>query len=150
VGYNETSKAYRVYIPKKMKTIVSKGVKFEEDFPSRKSSLYYIIVETYLLILVLYVDILFLTGAKQLIIGCKVDMAAEFEMKDICMMHYLLGLEVWQRPGEIFLKQGKYAVQILKRFQMEDCKPMATPMITNLKKVTSYNFKFIIGGYHVV
>ena len=37
VGYNETSKAYRVYIPKKRKTIVSKDVKFEEDFTSRKS-----------------------------------------------------------------------------------------------------------------
>jgi hypothetical protein len=53
---------------------------------------------------------LFLTGAEKLIAGCKEDMAAEFEMKDIGMMHYFLGLEVWQRPREIFLKQGKYAI----------------------------------------
>jgi hypothetical protein len=57
---------------------------------------------------------LFLTGAKKLIAGCKANMVVEFEMKDIDMMHYFLGLEVWQRPGEIFLGQGKYAVQILK------------------------------------
>ena len=31
-------------------------------------------------------------------------------------MHYFLGLEVWQRNGKIFLSQGKYTVEILKRF----------------------------------
>jgi hypothetical protein len=106
-------------------------------------NLYYIFVGTDLLILVLYVDDLFLTGAEKLIAGCKADMAVEFEMKDIGMMHYFLGLEVWQRPGEIFLGQGKYAVEILKRFWMEDCKPMATPMITNLKKVTTSDSELV-------
>ena len=33
----------------------------------------------------------------------------------------------------IFLGQGKYAVDILKRFGMMDCKAMATPMASNLK-----------------
>jgi len=50
-------------------------------------------------------------------------------------MHYFLGLEVWQQKGEIFLGQGRYATEILKRFRMEDCRPMATPMITNWKKI---------------
>jgi hypothetical protein len=67
------------------------------------SNLYYIFVETDLLILVFYVDDLFLTDAEKFIAGCKADMAIEFEMKDICMMHYFLGLKVWQRPREIFL-----------------------------------------------
>jgi hypothetical protein len=66
-------------------------------------NLYYIFVGTNLLILVLYVDDLFLTSAEKLIVRCKVDMAIEFEMKDINMTHYFLGLEVWQKPGEIFL-----------------------------------------------
>ena len=48
-------------------------------------------------------------------------------------MHYFLGLEVWQSPEGIFLNQGKYAIEILKRFDMLDCKSMATPMDTNLK-----------------
>jgi hypothetical protein len=87
------------------------------------------------LILVLYVDDLFLTGAEKLIASCKRDLASEFEMKDIGLMHYFLGLEVWQQPGEIFLGQGKYAVEILRRFGMMDCKSMTTPMITNLKKL---------------
>ena len=37
--------------------------------------------------------------------------------------------------GHVFLGQGKYAADILKRFQMEECKPMSTPMITNWKKL---------------
>jgi hypothetical protein len=48
------------------------------------------------LILVLYVDDLFLTRDEQLIADCKVNLAAEFEMKDLGLMHYFLGLEVWQ------------------------------------------------------
>ena len=54
-------------------------------------------------------------------------------MKDLGMMHYFLGLEVWQKPSEIMLSQGMYVVEILKRFEMMDCKSMNTPMTTNLK-----------------
>jgi hypothetical protein len=76
-------------------------------------NLYYIFVETDLFILVLYAYDLFLTGADKLVVGCKADMIVEFEMKDIDMMHYFLDLEVWQKPGEIFLGQGTYAIEIL-------------------------------------
>jgi hypothetical protein len=61
-------------------------------------------------------------------------------MKDLGMMHYFLGLEVWQRTDEIFLSQGKYIVEILKKFGMLNCKPMATPMVTNLKKLSVSSF----------
>ena len=101
------------------------------------SNLYYILVGDDPLILVLYVDDLFLTGSEKLIKGCKLDLASEFEMKDLGLMHYFLGMEVWQSSGHIFLGQGKYAVDILRRFEMEDCRPMSTPMITNLKKLVA-------------
>jgi hypothetical protein len=48
-------------------------------------------------------------------------------------MHYLLGLEVWKSTKKIFLNQGKYVVEILKRFDMLECKSMNTPMETKLK-----------------
>ena len=63
----------------------------------------------------------------------KKKLAEEFEMKDLGLMHYFLGLEVWQSSEGIFLNQGKYAVEILKRFNMLECKAMATPMDSNLK-----------------
>jgi hypothetical protein len=104
------------------------------------SNLYYIFVQTGLLSLVLYVDDLFLIGVVKLIAGCKANTTVEFEMKDIDMMHYFLDLT---ETREIFLGQGMYVIQILKRFEMEDSKPMATPTITNLKKVTTSNSELV-------
>ena len=49
------------------------------------------------LILVLYVHDLFLTGDERLINDYKFNPAVEFEMKDHGLMHYFLGLEVWER-----------------------------------------------------
>ena len=45
--------------------------------------------------LLLYVDDLFLTGKEELIKGARRRLATEFEMKDLDMMHYFLGMEVW-------------------------------------------------------
>ena len=57
-------------------------------------------------------------------------------MKDLGMMHYFLGMEVWQNTDGISLGQGKYVVEILKRFGMMDYKAMTTPMELNLKPLT--------------
>jgi hypothetical protein len=43
-------------------------------------------------ILVLYVDDLFLTREEKLITECKQRLATKFEMKDLGLMHYFLGL----------------------------------------------------------
>jgi hypothetical protein len=64
--------------------------KSEED-----SNLYYNIFGGEPLILVLYVDDLFLTGSERLITECKRDIASKYKMKDLGLMHYFLGLEVW-------------------------------------------------------
>ena len=53
-------------------------------------------------------------------------------MKDLGLMHYFLGLEVWKIPEGVYLNQVKYAVESLKMFDMLECKSMATPMDTNL------------------
>ena len=58
-------------------------------------NLYYKVVDGEPLILVLYVDDLFLTGNEKLFGWCKKKLASEFEMKGLRLMHYLLGLEVW-------------------------------------------------------
>ena len=56
-------------------------------------------------------------------------------------MHYFLGLKVWQQKGEIFLGQVRYVTKILKRFRMEYCRLMATPMITNWKMIDALEDK---------
>eukprot|EP00253_Pinus_taeda_P004798 PITA_04798 len=47
------------------------------------------------------------------------------------LMHYFLCIEVWQKDGEVFMSQGKYANEILRHFHMEKCKPMQTPLVGN-------------------
>jgi len=76
-------------------------------------NLYYKFVNNAPMILMLYADDLFITGAKPLIIQCKKELATEFDMKDIGLMHYYLGLEVWNKCGEVFLGQGKCVIKIL-------------------------------------
>jgi hypothetical protein len=78
------------------------------------SNLYYHIDGNECLILVLYVHDLFLTGSKRLIVECKRALTAKFEMKDLGLMHYFLGLEVWQRTDEIFLSRKIYCGDIEK------------------------------------
>ena len=62
---------------------------------SADPNLYFKIEENQPLILVLYVDDLFLTGEEKQIARCKRELTSEFEMKDLGPMHYFLGLEVW-------------------------------------------------------
>ena len=50
----------------------------------------------------------------------------------MCRCTIFLGMEVWENVDGIFLGQGKYAVEILKRFGMMDCKAMTTPMASNM------------------
>jgi hypothetical protein len=102
------------------------------------------------LILVFYVDDLFLTRDQQLIDDCKTNLAAEFEMKDLGLMHYFLGLEVWQQDGCFFLGQGKYIVEILRRFRMTDCRPMSTPLVTNWRKIDASDSKIVDSIVYII
>ena len=49
-------------------------------------------------ILLMYVDDLFFTRNGKHITESNKNLAKEFEMKDLGLMHYFLGLEVWQSP----------------------------------------------------
>lgn len=55
------------------------------------------------LILVFFMDDMFLLGTERLIVWCKREFALKFEMKDIGLMHYFLGLEAWLRSNKILL-----------------------------------------------
>jgi hypothetical protein len=46
---------------------------------------------------------------------------------------FFLGLQVTETDKGIFISQTKYIKEMLKRFQMEYCKPMSTPMVTGCK-----------------
>lgn len=82
-----------------------------------------------LLIVCLYVDDLIFTGNSQRMIDeFKKSMTKEFEMTDIGLMSYYLGIEVKQTKDGVFICQERYTKDILKRFGMENCKPIGTPI----------------------
>ncbi|KAK2979862.1 hypothetical protein RJ640_002775 [Escallonia rubra] len=55
-------------------------------------------------------------------------MAKEFEMTDIGLMSYYLGIEVKQIDDGIFISQEAYAKEVLKMFNMENCNPISIPI----------------------
>lgn len=94
-----------------------------------ESTLYVKKVDEDILVLSLYVDDLFVTGSsKKMIDKFKKEMEDVFEMTDLGKMTFFLGMQVQQKQHEIFVCQEKYAKEVLKKFNMEECHPTATPM----------------------
>jgi hypothetical protein len=60
-------------------------------------------------------------------------MQNEFQMSLPGELSFFLGLQIRQRNQGIFISKTKYIREILKRFGMEDCKPVITPMQTSCK-----------------
>ena len=88
-----------------------------------------------ILIVCLYVDSMIYIGNLELK-DFKHAMQSEFEMTDLGIMKYFLGIEVNQSTKGIFVCQQKYATYIIKRFRMEDYNPvdMPIPLGTKLSK----------------
>jgi hypothetical protein len=91
------------------------------------------------ILLGLYVDDLVI-ASKNLSSIEKVKFAlhSTFEMADIREAKKVLGIELTRNKEEgwIFMGQGSYAREVLKRFNMEACKPKTTPLDVN-QKLTS-------------
>ena len=62
-------------------------------------------------------------------------MEKAFEMSNLGLMKYFLGIEIQQDKYGIFLSQKKYAKDLLKKFHRENCKPTTTPFVQNLQLI---------------
>jgi hypothetical protein len=58
-------------------------------------------------------------------------MSREFEMSMIGELNFFLGLQIKQLKEGTFITQDKYIKDILKKFKMDDCKAIKTPIATN-------------------
>ena len=86
------------------------------------------------LIVCLYVDDLIYTSTNTAMLEeFKKAMMKEYEMTDLGLMRYFLGIQVQQSNGEIFISQEKYLEDLLKKFRMSNCKPVTTPLSLNEK-----------------
>ncbi|GKB05332.1 retrovirus-related pol polyprotein from transposon TNT 1-94 [Tanacetum coccineum] len=57
----------------------------------------------------------------------------EFEMSMMGELNFFLGLQIKQIEDDIFFNQSKYIKQMLKKFGLEDSKPMKTSMSSDIK-----------------
>uniref|UniRef100_A0A3Q7IZ01 Reverse transcriptase Ty1/copia-type domain-containing protein n=1 Tax=Solanum lycopersicum TaxID=4081 RepID=A0A3Q7IZ01_SOLLC len=84
----------------------------------------------------------------------KKSMIVEFDMSNLDMMHYFLGLEVNQYVDGVFVSQKKYVEDVLDRFQMKNRNTVSTSMEKGLKlvkepegrKVDNTLYKQIVGS----
>lgn len=93
--------------------------------------------ESVMLIVALYVDDLLITELDiEYLKKFKAQKMFAFEMTDLSLMSYFLGIEGQQNFGQISLHQSKYAKDLLKKFNMSACKLVLTPLIVscNLSK----------------
>lgn len=112
--------------------------------------------KTYTFLLVgVYVDDLIITGScEKDITEFKTQMQKIFNMSDLGLLSYYLGIEVKQETGVITLTQSSYARKILEVSSMAGCNSCTTPMENRLKlskkdgspMVDATNFRSIVGS----
>lgn len=79
--------------------------------------------------LLLYVDDIIIAGNDcKRITNTKKKLMDQFRMKDLGNLHSFLGVNIHRTKDEIRLSQPTYLKKLLKRFGMEECRPVKTPM----------------------
>ncbi|GJY37204.1 retrovirus-related pol polyprotein from transposon TNT 1-94 [Tanacetum coccineum] len=87
-----------------------------------------------LIIVQIYVDdIIFGLTCQDMCDEFAKIMHDEFEMSMMGELNFFLGLQIKQMEDGIFFNQSKYIKEMLKKFGLEDSKPMKTPMSCDTK-----------------
>jgi hypothetical protein len=82
----------------------------------------------------LYVDDLVITDTKDAeVVAFKEEMKATFQMSDLGLLSFYLGIEVHQDDSGITLRQTAYAKRVIELAGLTDCNPALTPMEERLK-----------------
>ncbi|KAM2687700.1 hypothetical protein EV2_010439 [Malus domestica] len=86
------------------------------------------------LIVSIYVDDIVYTGSNaEMMEEFKAEMMCKYEMSDLGLLHHFLGMGVTQTEGSIFIHQKKYALTLLDKFGLKDCKPVSTQLVATDK-----------------
>ncbi|GJX47970.1 retrovirus-related pol polyprotein from transposon TNT 1-94 [Tanacetum coccineum] len=97
-----------------------------------------------LIIVQIYVDdIIFGSTCQELCDDFAKIMHYEFEMSMMGELNFLLGLPIKQLEDGMFFNQSKYIKEMLKKFGLEDSKPMKTPMSTETKLTKDEEGEFV-------
>ncbi|KAL5825663.1 hypothetical protein ACOSQ3_021726 [Xanthoceras sorbifolium] len=83
------------------------------------------------IILLLYVDDMLIAGSDmQEIMNLKRELSKQFAMKDLGAAKQILGMRIKRdtKSGTLLLSQAEYIKKVLSRFNMQDAKPVSTPL----------------------
>ena len=114
---------------------------------------------TEIFLICLYVDDLLITSSSSTSIELlKESLKKEFEMTDLGILSYFLGLKFAYTEKGIFMHQKKYISEVLKKFNMMECNPTEMPVELNVKLVRSENeasvdgtlFRQIVGSLRFI
>ncbi|GJW38116.1 retrovirus-related pol polyprotein from transposon TNT 1-94 [Tanacetum coccineum] len=87
-----------------------------------------------IIIVQIYVDdIIFGSTCQEMCDDFAKIMHDEFEMSMMGELNFFLGLQIKQVDDGIFFNQSKFVKEMLKKFKLEDSKPMKTPVSTETK-----------------
>ncbi|GJR21617.1 retrovirus-related pol polyprotein from transposon TNT 1-94 [Tanacetum coccineum] len=111
-----------------------------------------------LIIVQIYVDdIIFGLTCQDMCDKFAKIMHDEIEMSMMGELNFFLGLQIKQMEDSIFFNQSKYIKEMIKKFSLEDSKPMKTPMPSNTKlmkdeeceSIDSTKYRGLIGTAHL-
>ena len=101
--------------------------------------MYFKLIGVRVIFLVLYVDDMLLVGNdKEIIQDLKTQLSSKFDMKDLGVANYILGMEIkrYRAKRKLWLNQRKYVKTILQRFNMQDSKPVKVPIPVGVRLST--------------
>nr|GEZ47391.1 putative reverse transcriptase, RNA-dependent DNA polymerase, Gag-polypeptide of LTR copia-type [Tanacetum cinerariifolium] len=79
-----------------------------------------------------YVDDIVITGNDENKINkFKQFLSSKYQIKDLGLLKYFLGIEVIKQGDDIYLSQRKYCLELLHDFGLLSCKPVSIPMEAN-------------------
>ncbi|GKB67745.1 retrovirus-related pol polyprotein from transposon TNT 1-94 [Tanacetum coccineum] len=87
-----------------------------------------------ILLVQIYVDdIIFASTTPELCNQFSKLMCSKFKMSMMGKFSFFLGLQIFQNPKGIFLNQLKYDLESLRKYGMESCDPVDSPMVEKSK-----------------
>jgi histone deacetylase 1/2 len=84
-------------------------------------------------VLVYVEDIIVTSSSNKAIDALLQDLNSTFALKDLGDLHYFLGIEVKSFSQGIMLTQEKYALDLLDRIGLKECKALPTPLSSSEK-----------------
>ncbi|KAD3640121.1 hypothetical protein E3N88_29344 [Mikania micrantha] len=81
------------------------------------------------LLVQIYVDDIIFASSDPMLCADFIElMTMNFEMSAMGELQFFLGLQIKQSPDGIFIHQSKYTKELLKKFDLQNCKPCSNPM----------------------